>query len=209
MTAELPSTTLTYRREDFWTVDWPATINASGERYRPAQVRVELTRNAEHEPWRVLWVLVTGPNIKNDGTEGVLTREGGCWTARDWTEAPQRVRALAAESLADAERERLNRSSTFPMCPPGSSPATIEPTSSMTAVTEGHIEVPVTLVIDLNPDIWREVTEFDGEYVAQNVRDYVWEKVSNGRDCYLGDAGAGVSLKGNRGRTVQAVERWR
>lgn len=75
----------------------------------------------------------------------------------------------------------------------------------MTALGPG-LKFSVTLVIDISPAMWREVTGFDGadDDVPASVKEYVWSLVSGeGRFSDVATAGAGVSLQGFRDHTSE------
>lgn len=114
MTAELRGTQLQLKRTDNWTVFDEEPLRDAWSsitprpRFSPRQARVELVRTAEDAPYQLDSVGVGGLRLKSDGTVGV--RDGfATFDSSTVPDAPPWVRDIVAQSLAEAEQDRLGR----------------------------------------------------------------------------------------------------
>jgi hypothetical protein len=103
----LKADTPDYRRRAVWHVDEPARVDLDGNySIMGDRVVVDLIRAAEHDPWEILWVTVSGRRILINEQIG-RSNAKHLHSGRGLTGAPTWVQRLAAGYLAQCEAERL------------------------------------------------------------------------------------------------------
>lgn len=105
--AELVRTERVFRRVDVFRLDgWPnEPARDSQPGLKPESVRIEMYRESEHRPWRVVWVTLSGRRIRKDGSLG-SSQATQMWGELNAHAVPDRVLLLVRDVQTRANRER-------------------------------------------------------------------------------------------------------